>query len=33
MLDYECLVKYIVEVLKGHLKEKYSTTENRIVVL
>lgn len=31
--DYEVVIDYIVEVLKGHLKEKYSTTENRIVVL
>ncbi|MBO6262574.1 MAG: bifunctional metallophosphatase/5'-nucleotidase [Bacilli bacterium] len=33
MLDYECLVKYIVEVLKGQLKDKYSQVEGRITIL
>ena len=33
MLDYECLVRYIVDVLKGKLKDKYSSTEGRITIL
>ena len=33
MLDYECLVNYIVDVLKGHLKDKYSTPEGRITII
>ena len=33
MRDYECLVKYIVDVLKGHLKDKYSNVEGRITIL
>lgn len=33
MLDYECLANYIVDVLKGHLKEKYSAPEGRITIL
>ncbi len=33
MLDYECLVKYIVDVLKGHLKDKYSAPEGRITIV
>ena len=33
MRDYECLAKYIVDVLKGHLKDKYSNVEGRITIL
>ncbi len=33
MLDYECLVNYIVDVLKGHLKDKYSAPEGRITIV
>lgn len=33
MLDYEILVKYIVDVLNGHLKDKYSAPEGRITIL
>ena len=33
MLDYECLVNYIVDVLKGHLKDKYSAPEGRITII
>ena len=33
MLDYECLVRYIVDVLKGQLKDKYSNVEGRITIL
>lgn len=33
MLDYEILVKYIVDVLDGHLKDKYSSIEGRITII
>lgn len=33
ILDFEVLISYIVDVLKGNLKDKYSTTEGRITVL
>ena len=33
MLDYEILVKYIVDVLNGQLKDKYSAIEGRITVI
>ena len=33
LFDYEVLIKYIVEVLQGHLKDKYSSTEGRINVI
>ena len=33
MQDYEVLIKYIVKILEGHLKEKYSSIEGRINVL
>ena len=31
--DYEVVIEYIVDVLKGHLKDKYSSTEGRINIL
>lgn len=33
MLDYEILVRYIVDVLQGHLKDKYSEIEGRITII
>ena len=33
MLDYEIVIKYIVDVLKGHLSEKYATSAGRIEVI
>lgn len=33
MLDYEVVVKYIVDVLKGRLSDKYREVEGRITVL
>lgn len=33
IFDYEVLIKYIAEVLKGHLSEKYSSTEGRINII
>ena len=33
MLDYEVVVNYIVEVLEGHLADKYSSVEGRIVII
>lgn len=33
MFDYEILVKYIVDVLNGQLKDKYSASEGRITIL
>ena len=33
MLDYEVLIKYIVDVLKGKLKDKYSEAEGRIEII
>ena len=33
MLDYEILVKYIVDELNGHLKDKYSSPEGRITIV
>lgn len=33
MLDYEILVKYIVDELNGHLKDKYSAPEGRITII
>ena len=31
--DYEVVIDYIVDVLKGQLKDKYSGVEDRINVL
>lgn len=33
LLDYEVVIKYIVDVLQGHLIDKYSSPEGRIVIL
>ena len=33
MLDYEILVKYIVDVLNGQLADKYSSAEGRITII
>ncbi|MBP5574910.1 MAG: bifunctional metallophosphatase/5'-nucleotidase [Bacilli bacterium] len=33
MLDYEILVRYIVDVLNGQLKDKYSSVEGRITII
>ena len=33
MFDYEILVRYIVDVLKGQLQDKYSSVEGRITIL
>jgi len=33
MFDYEVVIKYIVDVLQGHLADKYSSTEGRITVI
>ena len=32
MPDYEAIVNYIVNVLNGHLTEKYSNVEGRITI-
>lgn len=33
LLDFEVVIKYIVDVLQGHLIDKYSSPEGRIVIL
>ena len=33
MLDYEAVVRYIVEELKGDIKTKYSSVDGRITIL
>ena len=33
LLDYEVVIKYIVDILQGHLIDKYSSPEGRIVIL
>lgn len=33
LLDFEVVIKYIVDVLQGHLIDNYSSPEGRIVIL
>lgn len=33
IFDYEVLIRYIVDILEGHLSEKYSSTDGRINVI
>jgi len=33
IFDYEVVIKYIVDVLKGHLKDNYETTQGRINII
>ena len=33
VFDYEVLIEYIADILQGHLKEKYSSPEGRIIII